>query len=165
MREILQRYHTNVDAMHAFEAGVLPPWRDRPARLAVPMFDVDGVVCGAKVRPGFHSKSDDLRGSRTGLLGLPTLRAMPDARVIVVEGDHDGLAVKAAFPEFSIVAFPGVGRWPRGFTDRFRSRDVTVVPHLDEPGQAIARRIVQELHGVASAVRIADLRTVAGVGP
>lgn len=157
---LLATYHTNSAALVAFEGGVLPPWQDRPARIATPMFKAQGAVCGLKIRPGFYSKSDDTAGSRTGLFGATMLVALPDARVLAAEGDHDALALKAAFPNYVVVGFPGVTRWPDDASMALRGRDVTLIPHLDVEGRAACARIATALRHVAAAVRIVDLHQV-----
>ncbi len=159
-RRLLDRYDTSAAAVLAFGGGVLPATRGQLARIVLPMFDASGSIVGVKIRPGRRAKSEDARGSCSGLMGWPTLRAMPEAHVLLAEGEHDGLALAARFPDYAVVAYPGTGRWPRDGSDSLRARDLILVPHADAPGQSVAHAIATALRGVASSVRIADLAPV-----
>ena len=85
---------------------------------------------------------------------LPELLAADT--VFIVEGEKDA----DALTERGIVATTsseGAGKWTADLNNWFKGRTVYILPDNDKPGRDHARQVAENLHGIASEVRIVDL--------
>ncbi len=159
VRDLLARYDGTPEALAAIGGGVLPDERGEPARLVLPLFAPAGGVVGAKVRPGRHSKEEDLPGSRGGVLGeVVRLAREPDAPVLLLEGGHDLLAVVAAdvARDHVRLALPGALRFDAEWSRALRGRDVVLALHDDRAGAEGMERATRDLRAAGAAVRLLE---------
>ena len=145
-----------------------------PAVAVYRYFDTEGNFCYGKRRhePGSDGKSKEFsffhstgkkeragRGTSPPLLyGLPALAAAPvGERVFVVEGEGKADALHA-WGLIAVCTDSGAaGKWPEGFADLFRGREVVILPDNDAPGEKYAARVAEALTGVAAAVLVLRL--------
>lgn len=145
-----------------------------PAVAVYRYFDTDGRFCYGKRRhePGrdgkskefsfFHSTGEKERAGRGTspplLYGLHALATSPKGeRVFVVEGEGKADALHA-WGLIAVCSDSGAaGKWPEGFADLFKNREVVILPDNDAPGEKYAARVAEALTGVAAAVLVLRL--------
>ena len=145
-----------------------------PAVAVFRYFDIEGRFCYGKRRhePGrdgrpkefsfFHSRDDKERAGRGDspplLYGLPGLAAASALeRVYIVEGEGKADALHA-WGLIAVCTDSGAaGKWPEGFADLFKNREVVILPDNDAPGEKYAARVADALAGVAAAVLVLRL--------
>ena len=124
-------------------------------RIIFPVRNADGdLQTIARYLPGGNPKMLGLHGRERGLFPQPEGYPADDV-LWVVEGEPD--AVTGFQQRVAAVAVPGVNGWRRGMAERFAGREVVVCLDCDKPGRDAARKIADDLRGVASDVRILDL--------
>jgi AAA domain len=87
---------------------------------------------------------------------LPALVEFPDEPVYVVEGEKDADRL-ASLDLVATTSSEGAGKWTADLNEHFRGRTVYVIPDNDEPGRKHARRVVDNLRGIAASVAIIEL--------
>ncbi|MDR2573570.1 MAG: DUF6371 domain-containing protein [Desulfovibrio sp.] len=89
------------------------------------------------------------------LYGLPKLAAMPDASVLLVEGEKTADAAQAYFPHHAALTWSG-GSNAVGKADfsPLQGRNVIIWPDNDEPGFAAALELARILDGTAQSIAI-----------
>jgi DNA primase len=97
----------------------------------------------------------NLKGVRRVLYRLP--RVVSAQIVLVAEGERDAETLESL--GFVATCNPmGTGKWRPEYADALRAKDVVVFPDNDEPGKKHADQIVDSLAGIASTVRVVDVR-------
>lgn len=97
----------------------------------------------------------NLKGVRRVLYRLP--RVVSAQIVLVAEGERDAETLESL--GFVATCNPmGAGKWRPEYADALRGKDVVVFPDNDEPGKKHADQIVDSLAGIASTVRVVDVR-------
>jgi hypothetical protein len=96
------------------------------------------------------------KGSRRELYPAPE-RVREESWLFLLEGEPD--AVRAASLALPAVGVPGVHGWRPESVQRFRGRRLVICFDCDRAGRAAAQRVVRELVGVATEVRLLDFDT------
>lgn len=105
---------------------------------------VDGWVKGRKgIAPGLYQSQAE----------LPCLS-------FLVEGEKDVDNLKAAGMPAVSLPDGSQSKWDKSYSQAFEGKQVAIVPDNDEPGQKYAKMCAKNLHGVASAIWILDLKQV-----
>ena len=102
-----------------------------------------------------------IKGVRQVLYHLPqVVKAVRDGETVyVVEGekDADNLALLGMV---ATTCAMGAGKWHTEHSEALRGADVCILPDIDEPGQMHAALVARELQGIASSVRVLDIRRI-----
>lgn len=109
---------------------------------------------------GCNEGGSFLSGRRVGpvLYRLPELLASdPDKPVFYVEGEKDCDLLRSVGLVSTTAG--GAAEWRTEYARYFEGRSVVVIPDEDQPGQDLARRVVQDLEGSARSVGILSLST------
>jgi hypothetical protein len=100
----------------------------------------------------------NVKGVRRVLYRLPEiLAADPSSMVFICEGEKDADRLAA----LNLVATTnpgGAGKWPDEYREPLRDRNVCILPDNDDAGRKHTERVASSLRGVASSVRILNLR-------
>jgi len=88
---------------------------------------------------------------------LPELLKYPDAPVLIVEGEKDVENVMDLGPFVATTNAGGAGNWHADLNQYFSGRDVFILPDNDEAGEAHARKVHENLKGIAKEIRILRL--------
>lgn len=98
-----------------------------------------------------------MQGVRRVPYHLPELLASNDT-VLITEGEkHADRLIELGFTATSSVG--GAGKWAQygSLAERFRGRDVVILPDNDEPGRKHAEGIARDLAGCTASIRILEL--------
>jgi len=91
------------------------------------------------------------------LYRLPELlKNDPEALMFIVEGEADADAL-AALGLAATTNPQGAGKWRAEFNEFFRGRWVVIIPDNDDPGRKHALQVAQNLHGIATSVKVLEL--------
>jgi hypothetical protein len=88
---------------------------------------------------------------------LPELLEYSDAPVLIVEGEKDVENVMGLGPFVATTNAGGAGNWHAELNQYFSGRDVFILPDNDEAGEAHARKVHENLKGIARDIRILRL--------
>ena len=89
------------------------------------------------------------------LYGLPKLAAMPDAPVLLVEGEKTADAAQVWFPHHAALTWSGGGKAAsKADFSPLQGREVIIWPDNDEPGFAAALELAKILKGKARSIVI-----------
>jgi len=91
------------------------------------------------------------------LWGLDVLASVPDATVLVVEGEKTALAAQALFPDLAVVTSGSSSRSGSYDWSPLRGRKVVIWPDADEPGDKYAQSVSDLLEGLADAVQVVSV--------
>lgn len=91
------------------------------------------------------------------LYNLDRLSAMPEARVIVVEGEKAADFAQAMFPKNPVTCWmAGTNGWSRADWSPLHRRKVTLWPDADEPGISAMRALAEKLIECGCKVKLVD---------
>ena len=89
------------------------------------------------------------------LYNLPCLTALPEAPVLLVEGEKTADAAQALFPNFATLTWSGgANAVSKADCSPLQGRNVIIWPDNDEPGFKAAVALVERLERIAASVRI-----------
>ncbi|ODM71367.1 hypothetical protein A6452_09335 [Bradyrhizobium elkanii] len=88
---------------------------------------------------------------------LPELLNAPDAAVLIVEGEKDVDNVMKLGNFVATTNSGGACNWHPDLNHYFKDREIYILPDNDEVGEKHARKVYEQLHGVAKKIRILRL--------
>ena len=100
-----------------------------------------------------HKNKDKRWGVVPSGQGADLFGDLESASYILCEGEWDVFAAYDLGLGGAICGTAGAGTWLPEWTERFRGKPVTLIYDVDPKGRAGARKVCDELHGVASEVR------------
>ncbi|MFG1465078.1 DUF927 domain-containing protein [Xanthobacter sp. DSM 24535] len=153
-------------------------WTYRDAE-AQPLFHVvrrDRVGRPKDIRPmSWQRKADGSEGYVIGLqvpkrplYGLDLLAARPDAGVLIVEGEKCAEAARPLFSDHVVITWCGGASATRrtDWSPLSGRRRVTIFPDADEPGDAAAMGLINELTlAEVETIQLVNARAVAAMAP
>jgi len=124
-------------------------------------FEPPGRPKQFRQRTGPDQKKWSIKGVRIVPFRLPELIAdIASERVVfVVEGEKDVNTLRSRGVPATCNPM-GAGKWWPEFNDIVRGADVVICGDNDQPGRDHVKLVAKNLHGVASRLRVLDLKTV-----